>query len=146
MRMLSIHGFLHIRTRDNDCVDQRITRPNDLRRRRARGDLLMTAPQQPEPEKHCGHYEVCHVVHLDKNHKCPSDPERITCDYDTRQRNVPEELRRSIQKHLTTIRKNADGMKYLSDDEVINRCLSMMAAMFTASCERKKQPTVFFHE
>lgn len=46
---------------------------------------------QREPER-CDHYDVCYIVHTRKDHVCPSDPNNKTCDYDTRQRNVPEGL------------------------------------------------------
>lgn len=52
----------------------------------------------------------------------------------------------AISRHLGTIRASSDAMKYLSDEEIITRCLSMMAGMFSAQNDRRKEPGVFFNE
>ncbi len=35
-------------------------------------------------KQHCDHYEVCHIVHTNKDCVCPSNLENKSCDYDTR--------------------------------------------------------------
>ena len=37
----------------------------------------------------CDHFDVCHIVHTRKDHKCPSDPQNKSCDYDTRSSKSP---------------------------------------------------------
>ena len=52
----------------------------------------MTAPQQPEPGKHCGHECVCMSFSNNKLQKFARPCVIDTCQHDTRQRNVPEGL------------------------------------------------------
>lgn len=68
----------------------------------------MTPHPQPKEQWECDHYDVCHVVHISKNHICPSNPDNKTCDYDTRSRHhtpaAPDKLYQNVIANADEIR------------------------------------------
>ena len=112
----------------------------------------MTPQQEPE---HCGHYEVCHIVHTRKDHVCPSDPNNKTCDYDTRSRpHTPapepdekcEVCGNPLEYHNNAYRwcKNMHSFRYFQNPhttapECDCDCLSCNPDMYI-SCERRINP------
>jgi len=66
----------------------------------------------------CDHFDVCHIVHTRKDHKCPSDPQNKSCDYDTRSSKSPAATIAWAIKApdgelcLSTLRDNEASAKY----------------------------------
>ena len=101
----------------------------------------MTAADE---KKHCGHERMCWKVRQSMERFSCKDTYCSQCKDDTRGP-LPNQ-NRAISEHIAKIKKCSQEMRYLSDDEIILRCLVAMSAIFAANNERRKEPGVFFDE
>lgn len=92
---------------------------------------------------HCNHEcegEVCRLYSdFDRIQNMPCS---LTCRYDTRARKSPltsssDLLITTVQKYISEIRLASEGMRYLSDIEILNRTMPVIIALFRAEKSRK---------